>query len=194
MAFMNNNNFSNSNNNNGGEKKKTNFKIGKLYGEDGIMDISVWKSDTGCFTILSVKSAVGKDPSTGAPVYEQKMPNELPRVFLNTKNLFVLLEALKGNDPATANFTIDGRSKLTVTGNGSTVKLTIVDQKNGERVITFKSTQVGSSTIFAEYVILQKYLEICFKKAIVNKLDHDEFAMVVAGNDDADATGEDSPF
>jgi hypothetical protein len=193
MAFMNNNNFSNSNNN-GGEKKKTNFKVGKLYGEDGIMDISVWKSDTGCFTILSVKSAVGKDPSTGAPVYEQKMPNELPRVFLNQKLLYVLLKALEANDPATANFTIEGRSKVTVAGSGSTVKMTLVDPKNGERSITFKSTQAGSSTVFAEYAILQRYLEICFKKALINKLDPDEFGMAVGSDDTAEATNEDSPF
>ena len=88
MGFQPNNNFNNMNNNQGGEKKKTNFRIGKIWGADGQLDVSVWVADTGARTILSIKSAVGKDPSTGNNVYEQKMPNELPRFFMNIDLFF----------------------------------------------------------------------------------------------------------
>ena len=58
MGFQPNNNFNNMNNNQGGEKKKTNFRIGKIWGADGQLDVSVWVADTGARTILSIKSAV----------------------------------------------------------------------------------------------------------------------------------------
>ena len=189
MAFMNNNNFNNANA--GGEKKKSNFRVGRLYGDDGTMEISVWKNDTGIFTILTIKSAVGKDPSTGVPVYEQKAPNELPRVFLNGSKLITLIEAMTKNDPQTANFTIDGRSKLTYQATNNAVKITINDPKNGDRTITFSSVTCSNATIFAEYSMMIKYLKICLVKLITNKLDPEEFSASInnAGGED-----EESPF
>ena len=73
MAFQTNQfNNGNSGMNQGGEKKKTNFRVGKVYGTDGTIDVSIWNSDKGgVYAILSCKAAVGKDPSTGANVYEQ---------------------------------------------------------------------------------------------------------------------------
>lgn len=192
MAFMNGNGFNNQNNNNGnGEKQKTNFRIGKLYGEDGIMDVTMWASQTGIFTILTIKQAVGKDPSTGNNVYEQKMPNELPRLFMNTTKLDVLMRVMMENKPATANFTMDGKSKVTVAGDGSKVKFTITDGNKGERSITFKSTNIGSTQVFPEWNILCEYLKICYKKALCNKLDPEEFSMVMGGAED---NSDDNPF
>lgn len=192
MAFMNNGGFNNSNN--GGDKKKSNFRVGKLYGDDGIMDISVWKSDTGIFTIISIKSSVGKDPSTGAPVYEQKAPNELPRVFLNGSKLCTLIEAMTKNDPAKANFTLDGRSKLVFQSTNGAIKITINDAKNGDRTITFKSVTCADATIFAEYSMMIEYLKMCYRKMLTNKLDPEEFAVVINGGNDGSATDEESPF
>ena len=96
MGFQTNNNFNNTNNQNG-DKKKTNFRIGKIWGSDGQIDVSVWVADTGARTILSIKSAVGKDPSTGNNVYEQKMPNELPRFFMNLDLSRVFIEDSPSN-------------------------------------------------------------------------------------------------
>ena len=190
MAFMNNNNFNNANS--GGEKKKSNFRIGRLHGDDGIMEISVWKSENGIFTILSIKSAVGKDPSTGAPVYEQKAPNELPRVFLNGTKLVTLVEAMTRNEPTTANFTLDGRSKLTFQATNNAVKITINDPKTGDRTITFTSVTCGNATIFAEYTMMVKYLKICLGKLITNKLDPEEFTAAI--NSASGVEDEESPF
>ena len=58
MAFMNNNGFNNQNNQQQGDKPKTNFNIGKLHGEDGIMNVTMWVSDKkSIFTIFSIKQA-----------------------------------------------------------------------------------------------------------------------------------------
>ena len=61
MAFNNfNGNFNNNSNNGGEPKKKSNFRVGKLYGSDGILDVSVWNSDKGgVYCILNIKQAVG---------------------------------------------------------------------------------------------------------------------------------------
>jgi hypothetical protein len=41
MPFQTSNGFNNQNNNASGEKKKTNFPVGRLWGSDAIMNISI---------------------------------------------------------------------------------------------------------------------------------------------------------
>ena len=187
MAFMNNNGFNNQNNQQQGDKPKTNFNIGKLHGEDGIMNVTMWVSDKkSIFTIFSIKHAIGKDPTTGTNVYEQKQPKELPRIFMNPTKLETLLAVMNEvTDPGTVNFVLEGKSNLTIQGGGNTVKFTISDKQLGDRTITFKSTQFGTKNLFPEWNMLKKYLEVCNKKVIYNNLDPDEFGMVMGSNDDA---------
>ena len=87
MAFQQaNNNFGGQNQ---GEKKRTNFPLGRaIYGTDAQLKLSIWNSDSAMYTIFSIAQAVGKDPSTGANVYEQKAPNELPRVSAENRGTF----------------------------------------------------------------------------------------------------------
>lgn len=189
MAFQ--QNSQQYNNNQGGEKKKSNFRVGKLYGSDGTLDVSVWNSDKGgCYTILSIKSAVGKDPSTGANVYEQKMSGELPSVIMNLENLRALIEGIKtaNNDLGNINVSIDTKrgSTISIVGAGSNIKLTVNNQKTGTRSLTFEGTPVGNSIVHANFMNLACMLDICFKKAIFNKLDPEEFAMVVSTEDDGE--------
>ena len=187
MPCQTNNNFNSMNNNQGGDKKKTNFRIGKIWGSDGQIDVSVWTADTGARTILSIKSAVGKDPSTGNNVYEQKMPNELPRFFMNLDLSRVFIEAVEGTpDLGSINFVIDkgGNNKLTVVGQGNSIKLTIDSPKQGSRTITFESTPVGNKNIHASFKNLLEYVKIGYRKALTAKLDPDEFGMAI-GNDDS---------
>lgn len=191
MAFnQTNNQFGNSNQ--GGEKKKSNFRVGKAYGSDGTLDVSVWNSDKGgCYCIFSIKAAVGKDPSTGANVYEQKMSGELPSIFMNIEILRAFLDGVKSQDPSTINATIDTKrgSKMTIVGSGTSIKLTIDNQKTGTRTITFDAIPVGSANIHATWSNLIDMAEICFKKAIRNKLDPEEFAMAVS-----DENSDEEPF
>ncbi len=190
MAFQQNSNvngFGNNNTNNqGGEKKKSNFRVGRIYGTDGTIDVSIWNSDKGgVYTILSIKSAVGKDPSTGANVYEQKMSGELPSIFMNLELIRAFLDGVKGLDVATLNFTIDTKrgSKLTMQGSADAVKITIENQKTGTRTITLDAVPIGNVNVHANVLNLISMIEICFKKALSNKLDPEEFAMAVNTDD-----------
>lgn len=167
-----------------GEKKKTNFKVGKIYGSDGTMDVSVWNSEKGgCYCIFSIKAAIGKDPSTGANAYEQKMNSELPSIFMNTEIVRALIETIKTQKPDTVNAVIDtGRgAKLTIVGAGNSVKFTIDNQKTGTRNMTLDAVQTGPTNyVHANYLNLIDMIDICLKKAIRNKLNPDEFGMAVA--------------
>lgn len=193
MAFNPNNNFNNTNTN-GGDKKKENFRIGKVWGSDGQLDVSIWIANTGVRAILRIKSAIGKDPSTGANVLEQKMPGELPGFFMNVDLLRAFIDHVGTiSDFGTMSFAIDkgGNNKLTIIGQGSTIKMTIDSAKNGSRTITFDSVAMGSKNIHAAFINLCEYLKIAYKKALTNKLDPDEFAMAVGTTSD---DGDDLPI
>jgi hypothetical protein len=190
MAFNNNNNFNSGNQ--GGEKKKTNFRIGKIWGSDGVLDVSIWLSDTGARAILSIKSAVGKDPSSGNNVFEQKMPNELPRFFLAANAMNALIGAVAATpDLGNANIVIDkgNNNKLTVMGQGNQIKLTIDSAKQGSRTITLDALNIGGKLVHADFNILIDYLKICYKKALTAKLDPEEFGMAVAAENNGEDDG-----
>lgn len=181
MAFQQNNFAQSNQSNQQGEKKKTNFRVGKIYGTDGTMDVSIWNSDKGgCYCVLSIKAAIGKDPSTGGNVYEQKMSSELPSIFMNTEIVRTLIESMKSQKPETIETSIDtGRgAKMSITGDGNSVKITIENQKTGNRTITFDAVPTGTTSVHANFLNLVDMLSICHKKAIMNKLDPEEFAMV----------------
>lgn len=189
MPFNTNNNFNNNSNNNGGDKKKTNFRLGKVWGSDGQLDVSIWVADTGVRAILSIKAAVGKDPSTGANVLEQKMPNELPRFFMNIDLLRAFIDVVDATpDLGSINIVLDkgNAGKLTVVGQGSSIKITIDSAKQGSRTITFDSIGVGNKNIHAAFRNLCEYMKIAYRKALTNKLDPEEFSMAVNGGDNDD--------
>jgi hypothetical protein len=189
MPFNTNNNFNNNSNNNGGDKKKTNFRLGKVWGSDGQLDVSIWVADTGVRAILSIKAAVGKDPSTGANVLEQKMPNELPRFFMNIDLLRAFIDVVDATpDLGSINIVLDkgNAGKLTIAGQGSSIKITIDSAKQGSRTITFDSIGVGNKNIHAAFRNLCEYMKIAYRKALTNKLDPEEFGMAVNGGDNDD--------
>ncbi len=203
MPFQNSpNGFNNQNNSNSqGEKKRTNFPVGKLYAKDAIMAITVWKSDSTVYTILSAKQAVGKDPSTNTNVYEQKMPNELPRVFLNPEDLRAFIEAAdispitKGGS---GSFTIaprSGKSSVSVNGNNGQIIITFKSDK-GTRTATFDAVTVGDINIpNPSWKNLLDLLKVALNKALYAKLDADEFGTALAATaGGADAVGEELPI
>lgn len=174
---------------NSGEKKKTNFRVGRVYATDGTVDVSVWNSDKGgCYCIISIKAAVGKDPSTGANVYEQKMSGELPSIVMNLEMVRAFIEAIKMQTSDNFNIKLDTNrgSAITVAVSGPTVKLTIDHTKNGSRTVTFDAVPVGSTSVNANWKNLIDMVEICFKKAIRNKLDPEEFAMIGSDEESSD--------
>lgn len=204
MAFNNyqGNNGYNQGGNQDGEKKKTNFAVGIIKGNDAKMNVSIWKSDKGSiYTVMRVTAVAGKDPSTGMPVYVQKMSNELPAVYLdNTKVkllVSVLSDALANNKLGELSGTIDcGKSKLTIAGSGSSIVFTIDNQKTGPGTITIPATQVGSKNYYDQIEVLIDILDkICYNKGLYNRLDENEFANVMPSAP-APGTGSDefSPF
>lgn len=187
MAFSPNNSFNNNTANSG--EKKTNFRIGKIWGSDGQLEVSLWIANTGVRAILRIKSAVGKDPSTGATVLEQRKPNELPGFFMNIDVLKAFIDYVATvTDYGSMSFSIDkgNNNKLTVIGQGNTIKMTIDSQKLGSKTITFDSIAVGNKNIHAAFMNLIEYIKICYKKALTNKLDPDEFGMVVGSSSSDD--------
>lgn len=194
--------FNNYNGNvNGGapqEKKKSNFRVGKIYGSDGTLDVSVWNSDKGgVYGILSIKSVVGKDPSTGGNVYEQKMSGELPSIFMNADILRALVMGVKGKDPSTINVMIDTKrgSKMTIKGQSSVITLTIDNQKTGTRTINIPAISIGDTSVHASWENLVSYLNVCLKKAMTCKLDPEEFGLALAADSsEGENSAEDSPF
>lgn len=165
-----------------GDKKRTNFPVGRLFGSDAKLNVTIWNSDSAVYTIIAIAQSVGKDPTTGANVYEQKAPNELPRVFLNPENLETLLLGMNDidiNGTTTHVLPLKNGSKLTIAVNNGKVTLTTETQKQGSRTITFEPITFASSNINANWNLFKKYLTIASNKALVAKLDPNEFAMVV---------------
>jgi hypothetical protein len=165
-----------------GDKKRTNFPFGRLFGSDGKLNVTIWNSDSAVYTIIAIAQSVGKDPTTGANVYEQKAPNELPRVFLNPENLETLLLGMNDidiNGTTTHVLPLKNGSKLTIAVNNGKVTLTTETQKQGSRSITFEPITFASSNINGNWNLFKKYLTIASNKALVAKLDPNEFAMVM---------------
>lgn len=190
MAFSMGNNFNGGNGgyqNNGGEKKKENFQIGRIWGSDGQLLISVWVSPSGVKTIISGRQAVGKDPSTGANVMEQKMPNELPRIFLNADQLYAIMDAINtATDITHLNVVLDrgASGKLSIIGDGSATKITIESSKTTPRTITLENVSIGGKSLPVSIKVFVDYLKIAYKKTITQKLDADEFSKALASGED----------
>lgn len=185
MAFVN-NNFNGNNCNQQSDKPKTNFKLGRIWGDDGKLDISTWNADTGTRIIIGITRAIGKDPDTGAATYEQKKPNELPRFFMNADRIRAFIERCDGADPSTINFTMEGSgSKLIVQGCETNVKITIESQKQGTRTITIGAVNLGGVYVHAGFKNMIDLMKIGHKKALYSKIDPDEFAVALgSANDD----------
>ena len=165
-----------------GDKKRTNFPVGRLFGSDGKLNVTIWNSDSAVYTIIAIAQSVGKDPTTGANVYEQKAPNELPRVFLNPENLETLLLGMNDidiNGTTTHVLPLKNGSKLTIAVNNGKVTLTTETQKQGSRSITFEPITFASSNNNGNWNLFKKYLTIASNKALVAKLDPNEFAMAM---------------
>lgn len=188
MAFQTSNGFNNQNNSQG-DKKKSNFPVGRLFGSDAKMNMSIWNSDSAVFTIIAIAQSVGKDPSTGGNVYEQKAPNELPRIFLKPQDLAALLSVTKTldiNGSGTYPFAQKNGSKLTISVSNAKVTITTETTKNGSRTITFDPEPFGSINVNGNWRLFTNYLEIAYKKALFAKLDQEEFGMAVAAAESAE--------
>lgn len=188
MAFNNYNN-GNTNNSSGDGEKRTNFPVCKIWGSDGTINASIWCNDTGVYTILSGKISVGKDPNTGNNVYEQKKPSELPRFFLNLSLLKALIDSCENTDPSQLNVVIDKGQKggkLAITGSQTDVKFLIDSGKPGigSREITVPAHTISGRPVHSDFAIFLDYMKTCYRKALYQKLDPEEFGTAIASSED----------
>ena len=194
MAFNNMNGFNNQNNNNGEPKQKKNFKVDRLRSVDGELNLGIWDSDMGgTLTSISIKAAVGKDPTTGRAVYEQKSPNELPSVLLGRDFVRALIMAMKDTTPENANITIqpgEGKAKLTLKSTSNGYSITLDHPKNGSRTMNMQSIPIGGKNYHPTWARLLEGLIICDKATSYGKLDKDRFNSALSGGTD----DEDTPF
>lgn len=195
MAFNNVNGFNNQNNN-GEQKQKKNFKVDRLRSLDGELNLGIWDSDMGgTLTSISIKAAVGKDPSTGRAVYEQKSPNELPSILLGRDFVRALIMAMKDATPENVDITIqpgEGKAKLTLKGNGTSYTITLDHPKNGSRTMTMNSIPVGGKNYHPTWYRLLEGLIICDKATSHGKLDKERFNSTLSGT--ASDDDDDAPF
>lgn len=192
MPFIGNNNGSNGSNgygNNGGEqpKQKTNFTIGRIYGSNGRLDVSIWISDTGVKTIFTITK--GLRDTDGKIIYEQKKPSELPRFFANPSILRAIAESIdvgKQNPGSMHSIIATPSGKIEFVGQGESVVINVTsntDKIKDSRTITLDAVSCGNSVIHADLLNLDHYIKVALKHGLNSKLDKSVFDV---GNDDGD--------
>ena len=182
----NNNGGFNNNNNSGEEKVKSNFRYGKFRSSDGIMEVGVWVNQYGITGKLLIRQACGKDPSTNAPIYENKAPMDLPQTLLDREKMALLIKLIEDGKYAKTDFVLNncGSSTLTFATEGNNVKITITSTKTNEtRSITFEGFNNNGNVFNAQLFSLSKWLKIAYNKALTLRVE-----------DDNSSTDEETPF
>lgn len=173
----NNNGGFNNNNNSGEEKVKSNFRYGKFRSSDGIMEVGVWVNQYGITGKLLIRQACGKDPSTNAPIYENKAPMDLPQTLLDREKMALLIKLIEDGKYAKTDFVLNncGSSTLTFATEGNNVKITITSTKTNEnRSITFEGFNNNGNVFNAQLFSLSKWLKIAYNKAIMLRITNDD--------------------
>ena len=166
MAFIQNNNNYNQANNGGEPQQKTNFPIGKVFGNDGTIEIRCWKSNNNAvYTNIIIRQQTGKDPQ-GHTLYEGGLIKDIPNVLFRVDSARALYEYLITKNPATVNlqdYSAPGYpdSKISFQGSETGVKITITNPK-GTRSFTLGATPVGGENVNANW----KNFISQFKRAI----------------------------
>lgn len=178
MAFQPNQQFPSGNQQQqGGNKKKTNFNIRTIWGIEARMDISIWVADTGPKVVISVKQYVGKDVDKGTNVVEQKMPNELPNIYLNPRFVRALWQFIEKADPSNINGSLEWKKgesvekSMTFGNDNGKATLTLEASGKGRRKITFDTVSFGGSPFHSDWEEFKAAIEICLNKITTLKMD-----------------------
>ena len=186
-----NNNYNNNggfnNNNSGEEKVKTNFRYGKFRSSDGLMEVGIWVNQYGITGKLLIRQACGKDPSTNAPIYENKAPMDLPQGLLDREKMALIINIIETGKYSKADFTINnaGNNTITFATEGNNVKITLTSGKTNEsRSITFEGFSNNGTVFNDQLYTLTKWMKIAYNKALMLRID----------DDNANPTDEEAPF
>lgn len=196
--FSQNNNFNGNNQQNGEQKPKENFNIVKIYATGGRVNLSMWTPSTGSKGIIRIEQSVGKDPSTGADIFENRMPSELPGFFLNQEDANVINEVISRTAPDYTNLNLDKYKKangdtISIVNTGNAIKLDIHSEKKGDRTATFSGVQVGSSMIFPGFITFARGMKLIATKIFTDKVSDPAFDKAFDAMN-GEENSEDSPF
>lgn len=165
------NNFNNQNNQNGEEKPKTNFKYGRIRSVDGLLEVGIWINQYGITGKIFIRQACGKDPSTGANIYENKPPMELPQGYLDRERLRLFIDAVEDNNYQNLDFQLGATSTIKVTSEGNNVKITLTNSKtNDTRTVTLEGTMINGKVYNAPLRTLVSWFKIAYNKALTVKI------------------------
>lgn len=169
-------NYGNNVQQNGGQPtERKNFPVAKIYGSDGYMEVSMWKSNNNVmYTVIMPRQKIGQDPN-GRTSYEAGLSKDIPNIMMRVDALRAIMLECGGKDPSTINFGPFVPSpqqapdaKITITGAPSGVTIT-VENKVGTRKVTLNSTPVGDHNVHANWTNFYSALEVCVKKALLNR-------------------------
>lgn len=177
----------NYNSQNGGNpqqpNEKRNFGISRIYGTDGVVDISLWKSPNNVFyTSINIKQLIGKDPN-GRSNFEAGLAKDIPNVLVRADQLgAILMDIKKPVETIDAFFVTQSKdAKPTITFKGSAEGVTItIESPVGKRSTTIAPTPSGNHNVHSNFNNLILVLEMCLRKCILNRADAD----IVAGSED----------
>lgn len=173
----NNNNYQNNNYPNNGQqqqKEKTNFRFGRIKTVDARLDVGIWVNQYGISGKFLIRQACGKDPSTNAPIYENKAPMELPQGFLDREKMALFIKIVEDNEYQNLNFQLPGNTTISVVSEGNSIKITLTNTKTGDsRSITFEGYTNNGKVFNAQMYTLVNWLKIGYKKALTVNIEED---------------------
>lgn len=166
------NSFNNGGNNSSDEKQRTNFSFGKLKQSDGRLDVGIWVNQYGISAKFIIRQQCGKDPSTGANLYENKSPADLPQGFLDREKMRLFIDIIEENKYQNLNFKLPGNTTIAVASEGNNVKITLNNTKNNEnRTITLEGTNVDGKIFNAPLRTLVSWMKVAYRKSLVCRIE-----------------------
>jgi hypothetical protein len=154
------------------ERPKTNFRIDNIWGADARMNLTIWKADTGARLVISIAQFVGKDPEKGTNIVEQKMPNELPSVYLNSTVLRAMYQFIEKQNPSSMMGKLEmGNRAIEFLSESGKAVIKITAQDKPERKITFDTVTIGNETIHAGWEQFKSTVKVCLDKIATMKID-----------------------
>lgn len=165
------NNFNNQNNQNGEDKPKANIRYGRIRSTDGMLEVGIWINQYGITGKMIIRQACGKDPSTGANIYENKSPMELPQGYLDRERMRLFIDVVEQSNYQNLDFQVGNNSQIKVVSEGNNVKITLTNTKtNDTRSISLEGTLINGKIYNAPLRTLISWMKIAYNKALTARI------------------------
>lgn len=192
MAFG---NYNNNQNQSSGVKRS--WKVGKdLYASNGKVAVGLYESDKGgTYCSFQIIGVIGKDPQTGANVYEQRPPQELPSILFTQEVLEAVIDRLTDKtrpsrdrdfypnwvSPVDINETINcgHNASFTINGSANEVKIKI-NSARGEKECILTGIPMSTGANFASWRIMLQKMFFVLTYMQTKGIDPEKFANVMS--------------